>query len=41
MELTENPVLRKRLGENAGQTASAMTPAREFREWMHAYKAVL
>ncbi len=41
MELIENPALRKRLGENAVQTASAMTPAREFREWMDAYKAVL
>jgi hypothetical protein len=32
--------LRKRLGENAVQTASAMTPARELREWMNAYEAV-
>jgi glycosyltransferase involved in cell wall biosynthesis len=41
MELIENPALRKRLGENAVQTASAMTPGRELREWMNAYKAVL
>ncbi len=41
MELVENPALRKRLGENAAQTVSAMTPERELREWMTVYQAVL
>jgi len=39
-ELVENPALRRRLAENAAQTARAMTPDREFREWMEAYETV-
>jgi glycosyltransferase involved in cell wall biosynthesis len=41
IELIEKPDLRKRLGENAAQTISAMTPTREFREWINVYQAVL
>jgi len=39
-ELIENPALRARLAENAAQTARALTPDREFREWMEVYHAV-
>jgi glycosyltransferase involved in cell wall biosynthesis len=39
--LTENPTLRTRLGKNAAQTASTMTPQRECREWMEVYETIL
>jgi glycosyltransferase involved in cell wall biosynthesis len=40
VELVKNPALRERLAENAAQTVSAMTPEREFREWMEVYDLV-
>jgi len=39
-ELAKNPALRKRLAENAARTAQAMTPQREFDEWMRVYQTV-
>jgi glycosyltransferase involved in cell wall biosynthesis len=39
-KLVENPALRERLAENAAATATAMTPEREFQEWMEVYDIV-
>jgi glycosyltransferase involved in cell wall biosynthesis len=41
IEVAENPALRERLAEGAAQTARAMTPEQEYREWMEVYEAVL
>lgn len=40
-EVVQNPALRQRLAENAAATANAMTPEREFQEWMEVYEAAL
>ncbi len=40
-EVMQNPALRERLAENAAKTVSAMTPAREFQEWMEVYETIL
>jgi glycosyltransferase involved in cell wall biosynthesis len=40
-EVVQNPALRERLAENAVATARAMTPEREFREWMGVYEKIL
>ncbi len=39
--LGREPALGERLAANAAQTASQMTPEREFREWMEVYKTVI
>ena len=41
IEVVQNPALRQRLAENAAATANAMTPEREFQEWMEVYEAAL
>jgi glycosyltransferase involved in cell wall biosynthesis len=41
VELLGDATLRQRLSECAAQTASQMTPEREFREWMEVYKTVI
>jgi glycosyltransferase involved in cell wall biosynthesis len=40
-EVVQNPALSERLAENAAATANAMTPEREFREWMEVYEKTL
>jgi glycosyltransferase involved in cell wall biosynthesis len=40
LELVQNPALREQLAANAAKTAGAMTPEREFREWMKVYDTV-
>ncbi|MGH7601762.1 MAG: glycosyltransferase family 4 protein [bacterium] len=40
-EVVQNPALRKRLAENAAATAGAMTPEREFLEWMGVYERTM
>jgi glycosyltransferase involved in cell wall biosynthesis len=40
-EAVQDPALRERLAENAAATANAMTPEREFLEWMEAYETIL
>ncbi|MGH7494291.1 MAG: glycosyltransferase [bacterium] len=41
VKAVENPALRERLAANAAATASAMTPEREFREWLEVYETIL
>lgn len=39
-ELLGEPALRQKLADNAAQTALALTPEREFNEWMEVYQTV-
>lgn len=39
-ELLGEPALRQKLADNAAQTARALTPEREFNEWMEVYQTV-
>lgn len=41
VEVMENPALRERLAANAAATVSAMTPAREFSDWLGVYETIL
>jgi glycosyltransferase involved in cell wall biosynthesis len=41
VEAVENSALRERLAANAAATARAMTPEREFREWLEVYETIL
>jgi glycosyltransferase involved in cell wall biosynthesis len=40
VRVLENPALRERLAANAAATAGAMTPDREFREWLEVYETI-
>ncbi len=40
VKVVEHPALRERLAANAAATAAAMTPEREFHEWLDVYKAI-
>lgn len=41
VKVVEDPALRERLAANAAATAGAMTPEREFREWLKVYETIL
>lgn len=40
LELAENPALRARLAQNAAQTAGAMSPQREWQQWLEVYQSL-
>lgn len=39
-EVLSKPALRQKLADNAAQTARALTPEREFHDWMEVYQTV-
>lgn len=41
VEVMDNPALRERLAANAAATVAAMTPAREFSDWLGVYETIL